>query len=183
MDYERIWLIGFMGTGKSRIARPLAAALDWQALDIDTMVEELAHDSVRGIFASGGEGAFRAVEAQAVAKAASVRHAVIATGGGSVLGEENRARMRDNGFVVLLEATPETIVRRLLQSDTHISERPLLAGDDPVRRIVELKRQRETAYAMLADMTVETDELTPDQITHQILMAFRERTAPAASAT
>jgi shikimate kinase len=181
MAIERIWLTGFMGTGKSRIARPLAAALDWTPLDIDTTIEREAGDSIAHIFKAGGEGAFRALEAQAVESVSRMAHVVVATGGGTVLSAANREVMRREGFVVCLDAQPETIAKRIMESDAHVSERPLLAGGEALARITELKREREPLYQQ-ADLIITTDDLTPDEITHRILLVYRERTALAGSA-
>lgn len=178
MTIERIWLTGFMGTGKSRIARPLAAVLDWTALDIDTMIEREAGDSIAHIFKTGGEGAFRALEAQVVETVSRMPQVVIATGGGTVLSPANRDLMRKDSLVIALDARPETIAERIMTSSAHISERPLLAGGDPLARITQLKLEREAVYRD-ADLFIETDDLTPDEITHKILMAYRERTTLA----
>lgn len=168
-----------MGTGKSRMARPLAAALDWQALDIDKLIEDEAGDDITGIFRSGGEAAFRALESNVVARIAGMTNVVVATGGGSVLAEANRAAMRARGYIVCLDARPETIAARVLRSSGHASERPLIAGDDPLAKIIELKAARQSLYAQ-ADFIIQTDDLTPDQVTHQVLTAFREHSAPVA---
>jgi shikimate kinase len=173
---DQIWLTGFMGTGKSRILRPLAAALDWTGLDLDRLIVERAGESVKQIFARGGEAAFRVIESEAIAETAKLAKVVVATGGGSVLAESNRTAMRDRGFIVCLEARPDTILSRLTISGDHVSDRPLLAGADPLSRIVELKSQRQSLYAQ-ADFIIQTDELTPDQVTHQVLLAYREHTA------
>jgi shikimate kinase len=180
MTIERIWLTGFMGTGKSRIARPLAAALDWTALDIDTMIERESGDSIAHIFKTGGEGAFRALEAHVVETVSRMPQVVVATGGGTVLSPTNRDLMRKDSFVIALDARPETILTRINESARHISERPLLAGADPLARIREIKAERDATYRD-ADAFVETDELSPDEITHKILVAYRERTALAPS--
>ncbi len=176
MAYEQIWLTGFMGTGKTRIARPLAAALDWRALDIDDLIEEEAGERVRDIFAHGGEAAFRIIESRVIARVAEMEHVVVATGGGSILAPGNRLQMKQRGFIVCLDAQPETIAARLRDSGRHESERPLLAGDNPLARIVELKSARQALYEE-ADLVIATDTLTPDQVTHAILTAYRERTA------
>lgn len=176
---DQIWLTGFMGTGKSRIVRPLAAALDWQAFDVDVLVEKEAGDSIPGIFRSGGEAAFRVIESQIVERLATLTQIVVATGGGTVLAEENRNAMRARGFVVCLDARPETIAERITKSSSHVSERPLLQGDNSAFRIGELKAAREPLYAQ-ADFIIQTDTLTPDQITHQVLTAFREQSAVGA---
>ncbi|MDE3097314.1 MAG: shikimate kinase [Chloroflexota bacterium] len=182
MRFEQIWLTGFMGTGKSRTARPLAAALDWQAVDLDEMIEHEAGKPVAEIFHRSGEAAFRAIESQAIARVAELAHVVVAAGGGSVLAEANREAMRRRGFVVCLDATPETIAQRIVKPGGHISERPLLAGGDPLARIRELKAERQPLYEQ-ADLVVATDDLTPDQCTHQILTAFHDRSTLAGSAT
>jgi shikimate kinase len=176
--YDQIWLIGFMGTGKSRIARPLAAALDWESVDIDTLIEQDAHDSVPGIFRAGGEAAFRIIESRVVERVAAMKNVVVATGGGTVIADANRAAMRRRGFVVCLDARPETIAARIADSGAHISERPLLQSDDPLAKITDLKAERQPLYAQ-ADFIIQTDDMTPDQVTHQVLLAFRERSAVA----
>jgi shikimate kinase len=99
---------------------------------------------------------------------------VVATGGGSILSEANVAAMRARGFIVCLDARPETIARRILDSKSHVSERPLLQGADPLAKITELKAAREPLYAQ-ADFIIQTDDLTADQVTHQVLTAYREQ--------
>jgi shikimate kinase len=176
--YDQIWLTGFMGTGKSRTARPLAAALDWHSVDLDALIEEQAHDSVPGIFRAGGEAAFRAIEAQVVERVAGMSKVVVATGGGTILSDANRAAMRRHGFVVCLDARPDTIAARVSDAGARISERPLLQGDNPLQTITELKAARQHLYNQ-ADFIIQTDDMTPDQVTHQVLLAFRERSAVA----
>jgi shikimate kinase len=181
MDYDQIWLTGFMATGKTRTARPLAAALDWEAVDMDKLIEEEAHDGIPAIFRRGGEAAFRVIESQVVERVAQMHNVVVATGGGTVLSETNRAAMKARGFIVCLDARPETIASRIADSSAHISERPLLEGDSSAYKIAEMKAQRDPAYA-LADFIIQTDDMTPDQVTHQVLLAYRERTAVAGGA-
>jgi len=178
MNYEQIWLIGFMATGKSRIARPLATALDWESVDLDALIEREAQDTVAGIFRAGGEAAFRVIESRVVAEVAERRDIVVATGGGTIISEANRAAMRERGFIACLDARPETIAARIASSSGRISERPLLLGADPLAAIIELKSARQSLYAQ-ADFIIQTDDMTPDQITHQILLAFRERSTVA----
>jgi len=180
MNNDQIWLTGFMATGKSRVARALAAALDWEVVDIDKLVEEQAHDTIPAIFRRGGEAAFRVIEAQVLERVAEMHHVVVATGGGSVLSDSNRALMKANGFVVCLDARPETIASRLADSSDS-AERPILEGGGALARIVELKSERDPLYA-LADFIIQTDDMTPDQVTHEVLLAFRERAAVAGGA-
>ena len=166
-----------MGTGKSRISRPLAAGLDWQALDIDKLVLARTGETIQQIFARGGEPAFREIESDIIAETSQLAHVVVATGGGSILAEKNRDAMSKRGFVACLEARPETILSRItISGDDEVSDRPLLAGPDPLSRIVALKTERQQLYA-LADFIIQTDDLTVDQVTHQVLIAYREHAA------
>ena len=180
MTYDQIWLIGFSGTGKSRLVRALAAALDWQAVDLDKLVEERAGEPVPQIFRHGGEAAFREIESAMLEETAQRNHIVVATGGGAVLSERNRETMRRHGFIACLDARPETILQRLQTAGMDTSERPLLQAADPIARIIDLKSARQPLYAQ-ADFIIQTDDMTPDQVTHQVLLAFRERTAVAGS--
>jgi shikimate kinase len=174
---DQIWLTGFMGTGKTRIVRPLAAALDWQAVDTDALITERTGEPIRSTIARGGEAAFRVLESEVIDETSALSNVVIATGGGAVVTESNRTAMRKRGFVVCLEARPETILSRItISGDGQVSDRPLLAGNDPLSQIVSLKSERQSLYAQ-ADFIIQTDELTPDQVTHQVLMAYREHTA------
>jgi shikimate kinase len=173
---DQIWLVGFMGTGKSRISRPLAVALGWERVDVDDLIEQEAGEGVPDIFRHGGEGAFRVLETKVIERVAQMSNVVIATGGGSVLSEINREAMKRRGFVVCLDARVETIADRILASDAHVSERPLLQSEDPLAKITGLKAEREALYRQ-ADFIIQTDDMTPDQVTHQILLAFREQPA------
>jgi shikimate kinase len=175
---EQIWLTGFMGTGKSRIARPLAAALDWAATDVDELVVQRTGDSIEQIFEKGGEAAFRVIESEVIEELVARTNVVVATGGGAVLAESNRSAMRRRGFVVCLEARPETIASRV-RADAASFPRPLLGGGDPLAKIIEIKAERQALYAQ-ADFIIQTDDLTPDQVTHQVLTAFREQSAVGA---
>ena len=176
---DQIWLIGFSGTGKSRLARPTAAALDWQSVDLDSVIEQRAGDTITNVFRARGEAEFRRIEAELVEETSQLGNIVVATGGGAILAPANREAMRRRGFVVCLDARPETILVRVRAPGGTVSDRPLLASDDdPLGRIVQLKGERQPYYTQ-ADFIIQTDDLTPDQITHQILTAFREQTAVA----
>jgi len=180
MNYDQIWLIGFSGTGKSRLVRALATALDWEAVDLDKLIEARAEQNIPAIFRARGEGAFRELESAVLEETAQRSRIVVATGGGAVLSERNREAMHRCGFVACLDARPETIVERLQKAGADASERPLLQGGDPIAKIIEIKSARQPLYAQ-SDFIIQTDDMTPDQVTHQILLAFRERTAVAGS--
>ncbi|MGD0115788.1 MAG: 3-dehydroquinate synthase [Dehalococcoidia bacterium] len=170
---RRVFLTGFSFSGKSRVAPLAAQMLGWRFLDLDDLIEEAAGKPVPAVFADEGEAGFRLRETEALRRACQEVEVVFATGGGVVLAEENRRLIAQNGFVVCLEARPETILSRLQQpGDREESERPLLRGDDPLGRILRLKAQRQPLYA-LADFTVHTDDLTPELVAEEVVRAWR----------
>ncbi len=169
---RRVFLTGFSFTGKSRVAPLAAQTLGWRGLDLDDLIEKAAGKPVPAVFADEGEAAFRLRETEALRRACREIEVVVATGGGVVLAEENRRLMAENGFVVCLEARPQTILSRLQQpSDREESERPLLRGDDPLGRILRLKAQRQPLYA-LADFTVHTDDMSPELVAEEVVRAW-----------
>ncbi len=167
---NRIILIGFSGTGKSASGKLLAERLGWRLLDTDLMIEKKAGKSIAQIFVDEGEQHFRDLEAAALSKALAEDNAVISTGGGVVLRSENRRAMAEGGFIVCLEARPETILARLTDGERPL-DRPLLATEDPLVRIKELKSSRQHLYS-LSDWTVQTDGFTPEQVTDEVLRAY-----------
>lgn len=122
----RLVLVGMMGAGKTTVGRALAARLGWAFLDLDDLVEQAAGRTVGALFAQEGEAGFRRREEQALAWALALERVVIATGGGVVLSEANRAKLAAEPWVVWLEAPPEELARRLAGPEA--AGRPLLAG-------------------------------------------------------
>ncbi len=178
---QRIFLTGFSFTGKSLVAPLVAQALGWQVIDLDDLIEEAAGKAVPQIFAEEGEPGFRLREGEALQNACRRRRVVVATGGGVVLAEENRRAMGEGGFVVCLEARPETILHRMRAAGgDSTSERPLLKGDDPLNRIRNLKGLRQPLYA-LADCAVHTDNLSPEHVAAEIVRAWRRYSAACPS--
>lgn len=176
----RIVLTGFSGTGKSLVGPLVAQRLRWQAIDTDLLVERAAGKPISDIFAEDGEPRFRELEAAAVREACAGERAVVSVGGGALLRPDNRRLLADGGFVVCLEARPETILRRLSEGapPDEPLDRPLLAGPDPLSRIGELKARRQPLYA-LADHTVHTEGLTLDVVAEEVVRAWRRRSASA----
>ncbi len=150
-----IYLIGPMASGKSTIGRSLAIALSTDFADTDAVITE-AHGPIPQIFATHGESYFRSLEAQAVAQ---TRAGVIATGGGIVVNPQNHAALR-RGTVIYLELSERTAQGRLPADDG----RPLLSGDDRIARWTQLYEQRRTTYESLADLTVNVDDRTVDEV-------------------
>jgi 3-dehydroquinate synthase len=164
-SFGHLTLIGFSGTGKSTVALLLAGRLGWHALDSDALIVERAGKSIPRIFAEDGELAFRKLEAAVHEELAARERVVVAAGGGATLLDETRRAIAEAGLVVCLEATPETIVQRLATANGD-DERPLLREANPLERIRRLKSRRAALYA-LADFTVNTDGLTPEEVAKQ----------------
>ena len=174
-----ILLTGFSGTGKTTVGREAARLLDWAFLDTDEEIERRAGRTVAVIFAEEGEAAFRRLEADALRLACSTADTVVATGGGAFVDAENRALMLRSGLVIALEASPDTIGRRLFRgasdgeegSPLTASGRPLLDAEDPGARVREIKVARQEAYA-LAHWTVHTDLLSVPEAAREVVRAW-----------
>ena len=173
---NNIFLTGFMGVGKTSVGQAVARQLGWPYVDTDDVLERIAGKSIEAVFAEDGEDAFRLLESQALAEVCTGERQVISTGGGMVNSSANRSLMRASGFVVCLEATPETIVQRLYPNGVgQGAVRPLLAGpngETPLERAQTLKAERAAAYAH-AHWTVHTDSLTVTDAAQEALRAAR----------
>ena len=149
-------LVGLMGAGKTTVGRRLAHDLGRRFVDTDELVESTARATVAELFEREGEAGFRAREREAVADACgSEDPLVVAVGGGAVLDPENRSRLRDAGFVVWLQASPEVLAARVGDATT----RPLLAAsfaDDRLAALSTLVATRAPAYEAVADVMVQT---------------------------
>lgn len=165
MENKNIFLIGFMGSGKSTIARLLAKETGKELIEMDETIEKEAGCSINRIFEAHGEVHFRNLESELVARISNKGGAVVSCGGGAVLREENVVNMRKNGTIVYLSATPETIYKRVRNS-TH---RPLLNGNMNVEYITQLMEKRLPIYEAAADEVVVVDDREKSQIVEKIL--------------
>lgn len=161
---RNIVLTGFMGTGKSAVAQELARLTGMRLIDIDSEIERAEGMSIAGIFEDRGEPAFREIERETIRRMAQTHGAVISTGGGAVMREENIEALRANGQIVCLIAAPETIYRRTCTS----GHRPLLNAPDPLEKIKELLEIRKPYYER-ADVVIHTDDNSPLEVAQEIL--------------
>lgn len=157
---QNIILTGFMGTGKSAVARHLAHLLNRPHIDTDTLIETRHGRTIPQIFAQSGEAAFRAMEQAIALELANREGLVISTGGKLMLDPVNAAALEQNGRVFCLTATPEEIYSRLSKGE--IPNRPLLAGPNPAQQIAELLGERREGYGRFEQIA--TDGKTPQQI-------------------
>ncbi len=184
MDKEaprNIIITGFSFTGKSRVGREVARRLGWGFVDSDDRIVAIAGKGIPEIFAQDGEQRFRELERQVLEEVCAKEDLVIAVGGGAVVDAENRELFAQSSVVICLEAKPQTIYQRLLAAQKANSVvRPLLATDEPLKRIEELKMSRQPFYA-LADWAVHTDNLTLDEVCDEVMhgwMRVSERRGP-----
>lgn len=163
-----LFLIGARGTGKTTVARLVAARLQWSWIDADEVLEQQFGQSVRDIFAQEGEAGFRVKEASVLAALCERRQHVIATGGGVVLRADNRERLRRTGKVVWLTADPANLWQRL-QGDPRTAERRPNLSVGGLAELEETLRVREPLYRACADWTVSTAARSPDEVAAVVL--------------
>ena len=162
-----IVLIGFMGSGKSTVSQILADKLGYTCIDTDVNIEQQAKMTIRDIFASRGEEAFRQMETGSLREFAECGRdrIVLSAGGGLPLREENRTLMHRIGKVIFLHAQPQTVYERLKDDHT----RPLLQGENVLEKIENLEKEREKYYQMAADFVITTDQKTPQEVADEII--------------
>lgn len=150
--HDNLFLVGLMGAGKTTVGRALARKLNKRFIDSDHEIEARTGASIPLIFEIEGEEGFRQREAEVIHDLTSQSGIVLATGGGAILREENRACLKERGTVIFLRASIDSI----LQRTSHDKNRPLLQTANPRERLEELTRLREPLYREVADIIVET---------------------------
>ena len=168
-----LFLIGARGSGKSTVGRLLAQRLCWQFLDADDCLEKAAGRTIATIFAVEGETAFRDREAMILGELCQRTEHVIATGGGVVLRPANRTLLRQSGFAVWLQASPEAAFARLSADPATQERRPNLTSVGGFEELRTIIAAREPLYRECADFTLDTAALSPDAAANAILTAWR----------
>jgi shikimate kinase len=167
---KNIVITGFMGTGKTAVGRELARILEMKLIDVDTEIEDSRDMTINEIFKEFGEPVFREIETAMIKKVSRNKQAIISTGGGAVLKQENIETLRETGIIVCLMASPETILRRT----SITNDRPLLHVEDPLKKIRELLDFRKPYYEK-ADIVISTEGKTPLQIAEEIMEKVKGR--------
>ena len=158
--------VGLPGAGKSAVGRRLAQRLQLPFVDSDQVIEQRIGCSIREYFDREGEARFRDVEQAVIADLAAHANGVVATGGGAVLRDANRIRLRDHFHVIYLRSSPEDLFRRL----RHDVKRPLLQVADPLGRLRELHSVRDPLYSETAHDVVETGRPSVSMLVSIIVM-------------
>lgn len=162
-----IVLIGFMGSGKTTVGDAIAKAAGMPHMDTDTIIEQSAGMPIPEIFHIRGEKGFRHLETRTltILSDTEVEPTVYSTGGGIVMQEINRPLLRRLGKVVWLRIQPETVLARIGDDDS----RPMLAAPDKEQRVRDLLDLRHDAYESCAELIVDVDDKTPEEIAQEIL--------------
>jgi len=162
---EHIFLIGFMGCGKSTNARYLAKMTGVDQMEMDQKIVKDQGMAITEIFEKFGELYFRNLETELIRSLKGADPMIVSCGGGAVLREENVALMKECGKIVLLTATPEAIYDRV----KHSTDRPVLNGNMNVEYIAELMEKRRPKYEAAADIVISTDMKNVREICEEIL--------------
>ena len=165
---SHVFLIGFMGAGKSTVGRRLAVRLGLPFIDLDARIEQDAGCSIVEIFDAEGEQGFRDRESEALAAVAEEPASVVACGGGIVLTDENRRLLNDTGRVVYLKVSAGEALARI--GDT--TGRPLLERGDAGAMAATLLAARETLHRAVADVEVDTSGLDRDSVVDAVFEAL-----------
>ena len=160
----KLYLVGFMGAGKSTVGEILSASIGYKFIDLDSLIEERANRKIPEIFSELGETRFRDLETENLITVSELKeNTVISTGGGILLKPENVKIIESSGTSIYLKAGIETIWDRIKDDNG----RPLLNVEDPYGTAAQLYEGRKELYES-SDIIVETDQLTPQIISEKI---------------
>lgn len=162
---KNIYLIGFMGVGKSTVSKRLKRLTGLAEIDTDAEIVKREGRSINEIFATDGEAYFRKVETKLMEELAEATDKIVSCGGGVALWEANVAAMRKGGEIIYLRAKPATIYEHVKNDHS----RPILNGHMNVEYIAELMKKREPWYEAAQTITIDTDGKHSDQVAKEIV--------------
>ena len=161
MKTDKIYLVGFMGAGKTTLAQALARRLGWRAEDVDMLVEARERRTVAEIFAREGEPYFRALERQVIFSLLPARHVVVATGGGTFVDPENRAAINADGVSVWIDVPLDELLSRIPAN----GRRPLASDLTQMTLLYEGRRLAyEQAHIKLDAARARSEELLDELV-------------------
>lgn len=164
---KNIFMIGFMGSGKTSVSLQLADMTGLPKAEMDQIIVDREQMTIAEIFAQKGEPYFRAQETELLREFGSTGPQIVSCGGGVAMREENVEEMRKSGSIICLTATPEVIYERVKDS----RERPILNGNMNVEYIAELMEKRRPFYEKAANIIIDTSHMRIDQVAEAVLTA------------
>lgn len=167
-----LYLIGYRGSGKSSVAPRVAELLLRRCVDTDQQIELLTGQSIADIFAEAGEIGFRQWETTVIQAHAAEDELVVSLGGGAVTVSENRDIIRSTGKTVLLSAPAEVLWQRISADPASKQSRPSLTDLDGFAEVAKVLAERNQIYSDCADYTVDTSDLTVEQVAQRIAEWF-----------
>lgn len=163
-----LYLVGFMGVGKSAIGRKVARELGYRFIDSDNEIEKQAGRKISQIFAEEGEPAFRQMERSFIESGHPDMACVVSTGGGLVVHEGMSDLLKQKGVVVCLFASAETVIERTGRN----KKRPLLNVENPEERVRELLAEREPFY-MNSGACITTEGRSMTEVVRHVIRSYR----------
>lgn len=167
---NNIYLVGFMGTGKTAVGKALAKKKKLQFVDLDDLIELREKMTISDIFAKDGEPYFRKVEKRVLKEVSREKKFVVACGGGIVLDKDNIKIMKETGIIICLTASPQVILERT----SAYRHRPLLNVSNPRKQIELLLKLRSPYYAQ-ADKTIDTSKISVKEAVEKIVKVTSKR--------
>lgn len=161
--FMRIYLIGYMGCGKSTLGRKLAATLNLTFIDLDSFLEEKYFRTIPQIFAEEGEAGFRRKEQTVLHEVSAFDNIVVATGGGAPCFFDNMEVMNNTGFCIFLDVDTDSLVNRLVHAKT---ERPIIKGKsaDELHQFIDEMMLKRRPFYEKARFTIKGNEIRPEQV-------------------
>lgn len=169
---KNIVLIGFMGSGKTVVAKRIAGALEMRLLNTDDLIEKKEGAAINEIFSKKGESYFREIEREVIKGLSAKQGIVIDAGGGVVISEDNVKNLKKNGIIFCLNTTPEEILKRTKKH----RHRPLLNVENPMAKIKDLLEERKEYYER-ADYQVVTSGKNAAEVAEEIIAIYNKRLA------
>jgi shikimate kinase len=168
LKMKNIYLVGFMGTGKTTVGRELARKKKWRFVDLDELIGFREGRSIADIFSKKGELYFRALEKKILKEISLEKGFVVSCGGGIVCDEDNIRVMKETGMVICLKAQPSVILKRTKR----LNSRPLLNVNNPKEKINLLLKLRAPYYAK-ADKLIDTSKLSISKVAEEVLRLMK----------
>ncbi len=164
------FLVGPMGVGKTTLGKLLAKKLNYSFIDSDIWIEETEKQSIPAIFSAFGETVFRDIESRAIDTLTNQSNIILSTGGGAILRDINRERLKTRGKVIFLDLSPEQIFERI-KGDKN---RPLLQTDNPLITLRSIYDHRKDLYLDSAHYHVNVDGKSPDEISELLFNLYND---------